>query len=64
MFHLLLVGDNVLKLWWDGSVLVGLTLALALAPDKIIRYGQFIMFQLLLVGGNILKFWWDGGVLV
>lgn len=27
MLQLLLVGNNVLKLWWDGCVLVGLALA-------------------------------------
>jgi len=26
-FQLLLVGGNILKLWWDGGVLVGLALA-------------------------------------
>ena len=44
LFHLLLIGGNILKLRWDGGVLVSLAVARALEPDKMIRYGQFIIF--------------------
>ena len=47
-FQLLLVGGNVLKLWWDRGVLVGLALArpskalTASKPEKVMKFEKTV----------------------